>query len=77
MARAEFVDVVIPKILPEGLKLMTEILVGFLPVNSAPTAWGQVPRELGMVLKRAELGGQSRSRGEPMRCLNLCAPGRR
>ena len=71
MARAEFVDVVIPKILPEG------ILVGFLPVNGAPTAWGQVPRELGTVLKRPELGGHSRSRSEHVRCLNFFAPGRR
>ena len=77
MARAKFVDVVIPKILPEGLKLTTEILVGFLPVKGAPTAWGQVPRELGTVLKKAELGGHLRSHGEHVRCLNFFAPGRR
>ena len=77
MAGAEFVDVVIPKILPEGLKLMTEILLGFLPVNGAPTAWDQVPRELGTVLKRVELGGHSRSRGEHVHCLTFCVPGRR
>ena len=77
MAGAEFVDVVIPKILPEGLKLTTEILFGFLPVNGAPTAWGQVPRELGTVLKREELAGHSRSRGEHLRCLTFFAPGQR
>ena len=75
MAGAEFVDVVIPKILPELLQLTTEILFGFLTVNGAPTAWGRVPQELGTVLKRAELGGQSRSRGEHVRCLNIFAPG--
>ena len=77
MSGAEFIDIVIPKILREGLKLTTEILLGFLPINGAPTVWGQVPQELGTVLKRAELGGHSRSRGEHVRCLTFCAPGQR
>jgi hypothetical protein len=77
MAGAKFAIVVIPKILPEGLKLTTEILLGFLPVNCAPTVWDQVPRELGTVLERAELGGHSRSRGDHVKCLTFCVPGQR
>ena len=43
MAGAEFADVMIPNVLPEFLELTTEILLGFLPVNGAPTAWDRVP----------------------------------
>ena len=74
MAGAEFADVMIPNVLPEFLELTTEILLGFLPVNGAPTAWDRVPRKLCMVFKRAELRGHSRSRGEHVRCLALCVP---
>ena len=77
MAGAKFANIVIPKILPEGLKLTTEILFGFLPVNGAPTAWGRVPRELGTVRKRAKLGEHSQSRSEHVRCLTFCTPGQR
>ncbi len=43
MAGAEFTDVMIPNVLPEILELTTEMLLGFLPVNGAPTAWDRVP----------------------------------
>ncbi len=43
MAGAEFADVMIPNVLPEFLELTTEILLGFLPVNGAPTVWDRVP----------------------------------
>ena len=76
MAGAEFTNVMIPNVLPEFLELTTEVLLGFLPVNGAPTAWDRVPRKLCMVFKRAELRGHSRSRGEHVRCLAFCVPGR-
>ena len=43
MAGAKFANVMIPSVLPEFLELTTEILLGFLPVNGAPTAWDRVP----------------------------------
>ena len=74
MAGAEFADVMIPNVLLESLELTAEILLGFLPVKGALTAWDRVPRKLRMVFVRAELRGHSRSRGEPVRCLALCVP---
>ena len=59
MAGAEFADVMIPNVLPEFLELTTEILLGFLPVNGAPTAWDRVLQKLCMVFMRAELRGHS------------------
>ena len=68
MAGAEFADVMIPNVLLEFLELTAEILLGFLPVNGALTAWDRVPRKLRMVFVRAELRGHSRC------CLALCVP---
>ncbi len=62
MAGAKFANVMIPNVLPEFLELTTEILLGFLPVNGAPTVWDQVPQNLCMVFMRAELRGHSQSR---------------
>jgi hypothetical protein len=76
MAGAKFANVMIPNVLPEFLELTTEIILGFLPVNGAPTAWDRVPRKLCMVFKRAELRGHSQSRGEHVRCLAFCVPSR-
>ena len=61
MARTKFADVMIPNVLPEGLELTTEELLGFLPVDGALTAWGRVPQKLGgALLTIAELGRHSR-----------------
>jgi hypothetical protein len=76
LSRRPYGDVMIPNVLPEFLELTTEILLGFLPVNDAPTAWDRVRRKLCMVFMRAELRGHSQSRGEHVRCLALCVPGR-
>ena len=68
MAGAEFADVMIPNVLLESLELTAEILLGFLPVKGALTAWDRVPRKLRMVFVRAELRGHSQC------CLALCVP---
>ena len=68
MAGAEFADVMIPNVLLESLELTAEILLGFLPVKGALTAWDRVPRKLRMVFVRAALRGRSRC------CLALCVP---
>ena len=68
MAGAEFADVMIPNVLLESLELTAEILLGFLPVKGALTAWDRVPRKLCMVFVRAALRGHSRC------CLALCVP---
>jgi hypothetical protein len=44
MSGAKFADIMIPNILPKFLKLTSEILLGFSPVNSATTARSRVPR---------------------------------